>query len=142
MYDLDLKVYIGILWICVCIFFIPYTTSYCRCAYPQEMLIQFYLGIRPFLNLEIWPKWKILLKQFVCATPLKPLSDETSFLSDCPSLMLWIAIRCIQHSQTMLECGVCELAHSFFHFSMGEFNCWYIWYDKSAVYSLWYSYEC
>ena len=30
--------------------------------------------------------------------------------------MLGIGIRCIQHSQAMLECGVCELAHSFFHF--------------------------
>ena len=40
------------------------------------------------------------------------------FLSDCRSLMLGIAIHCIQHSQAMLERGVCELAHSFFHFSM------------------------
>ena len=40
------------------------------------------------------------------------------FLSDCPSLMLGIAIHCIQHSQAMLERGVCELAHSFFHFTM------------------------
>ena len=38
------------------------------------------------------------------------------FLSDRPSLMLGIAIHCIQHSQAMLERGVCELAHSFFHF--------------------------
>ncbi|XP_078322396.1 uncharacterized protein LOC111103871 isoform X3 [Crassostrea virginica] len=38
------------------------------------------------------------------------------FLSDCPSLMLGIAIHCIQYSQAMLEHGVCELAHSFFHF--------------------------
>ena len=38
------------------------------------------------------------------------------FLSDCPSLMLGIAIHCIQHSQAMLEPGVCELAHSFFLF--------------------------
>ena len=37
------------------------------------------------------------------------------FLSDCPSLILGIAIHCIQHSQAMLERGVCELAHSFFH---------------------------
>ena len=33
----------------------------------------FFLGVTPFLNLEIWPKWKILLKQFVSTTPLKPL---------------------------------------------------------------------
>ena len=32
--------------------------------------------------------------------------------------MLEIAIRCTctQHSQAMVERGVCELAHSFFHF--------------------------
>ena len=40
------------------------------------------------------------------------------FLSDCPSLLLGIAIHCIQHSQAMLERGVCELAHSFFHWNM------------------------
>ena len=38
------------------------------------------------------------------------------FLSDCPSLIIGIAIHCIQHSQAMLERRVCELAHSFFHF--------------------------
>ena len=38
-------------------------------------------------------------------------SDKTGFLSDGLSL---IAIHCIQHSQAMLECGVYELAHSFF----------------------------
>ena len=38
------------------------------------------------------------------------------FLSDCQSLMLGIVIHCIQHSQAMLERGVCELADSFFHF--------------------------
>ena len=42
------------------------------------------------------------------------------FLSDCPSLMFGIAIHCIQHSQAMLERGVCELAHSFFHFKPVE----------------------
>ena len=29
--------------------------------------------------------------------------------------MLGIAIHCIQHSQVILERGVCELTHSFFH---------------------------
>ena len=40
------------------------------------------------------------------------------FLSDCPSLLLGIAIHCIQHSQAMLERGVCELAHSFFSLTL------------------------
>ena len=30
-------------------------------------------------------------------------------------VMPGIAIHCIQHSQAMLERGVCELAHSLFH---------------------------
>ena len=34
--------------------------------------------------------------------------------------MLGIAIHCIQHSQAMLERGVCELAHSFFHLQITE----------------------
>ena len=34
-----------------------------------------------------------------------------------PVAMLGIAIHCIQHSQAMLERGVYELAHSFFHCS-------------------------
>ena len=38
------------------------------------------------------------------------------FLPDCPSLMLGIAIHYIQHTQAMLDRGVFELAHSFFHF--------------------------
>ena len=58
----------------------------CRYAFLQEMLI--------------WSFWGAI---------------HIPFLSDCPSLMLGIAIHCIQHSQTMLERGVCELAHSFFH---------------------------
>ena len=47
----------------------------CRCAYPQETLIPFFsLEATPSLNLEIWPQRKILPKQLVSATPLKPLN--------------------------------------------------------------------
>ena len=46
----------------------------CRCAYYKELLIHFLLGIMPLLNVEIWPKLNILLKQFVSAIPLKPLN--------------------------------------------------------------------
>ena len=35
----------------------------CRCAYPQ-VLIQFFFRVSHFLNLEIWPKWKILLNTY------------------------------------------------------------------------------
>ena len=52
-----------------------------RCAYPQEILIQFFIGVTPFFNLEIWPKWKILLKQFVSATSLKQLNRISTKLS-------------------------------------------------------------
>ena len=131
----------------------------CRCAYPQEILIESFLGEMPLLNLEIWPKWKILktilqrnstetfnriswhfvvMKDIMCRyaflqemliwsflrsnlypfwTLVKIIFEtgfQTGFLSDCPSLMLGIAIPCLQHSQAILEHGVCELAHSFF----------------------------
>ena len=105
---------------------------------PQDILIQFFLWEQcPFLNFEIWWKWKIQLKQLVSTTPLKllnriawnfvvmkdimcrfdPFEEQfiSPFLSDCPSLMLGSAIHCIPHSQAMLEYGVCELADSFFH---------------------------
>ena len=107
----------------------------------------FFLRFTPFLNFEIWRKWKILLKQLVSTTPLKPLNRiawnfvvmkdilcRYAFLQEMliwsfwgaiyipffvqlpVPIMLGIAIHCIQHSQAMLERGVCELAHSFFHF--------------------------
>ena len=150
----------------------------CRCAYSQDILIQLFMGVMPFFNLEIWPKLKILLttvlqrnstesaqhnivKLFsyrehnvkICIftvhadliflrSNLYPFwtlakiilcnSDETCFLSDCPSLMLGIDIRCIQHSQAMLECGVCALAHSFFHYICNAFLAHLSWKLKWA----------
>ena len=108
----------------------------------------FFLWIKLFLNFEIWRKWKILLKQLISTTPLKQLTRIAwnfevmkdimcryaflqemliwsfwgaiyiPYLSNYLSLMLGIAIHCIQHSQVMLERGVCELAHSFFHYDL------------------------
>ena len=93
------------------------------CIYTGNFDSFFFSELRPFLNFEIWPKWKILLKQLVSATPLKPLNriawnfvvmkdimcryaflqkcwfdpfEEqfiSPFFSDCPSLMLGIAIH-------------------------------------------------
>ena len=37
----------------------------------------FFVGVTPFLNFENWRKWKILLKQLVSTTPLKPLNRIT-----------------------------------------------------------------
>ena len=72
----------------------------CRYAFSQETLIW------SFLRSNLYLFWTLII---LCN------SDETGFLSDFPSLMLGIAIRCIQHSQARLEHEVCELAHSFFH---------------------------
>ena len=52
-----------------------------------------------------------LLIMCICLLPIV----DYDFLSDCPSLMLGIAICYMQQCQAMLECGVCELAHYFFH---------------------------
>ena len=77
-------------------------------------------------------------------------SDATGFLSDCPSLMLGNSIRCIQHSQIMLERGVCELAHSFFLFlrisNTPSSPCWYTpierWLRVNQVYYIWVKSLC
>ena len=55
------------------------------------------------------------IQNFSVKTIILCNSEETGFLSNCPSLMLGIALRCIQHIQAMLEREVCENAHSFFH---------------------------
>ena len=47
-----------------------------------------------------------------------PIFDY-GFLSDCPSLLHGIDICYVQHSQAILECAVCEPAHSFFHYGIG-----------------------
>ena len=60
-----------------------------------------------FLRSNLYPFWT-LAKIFLSN------SDETAFLSNCPSLILGFDINCIQPSQAMLERWVCELAHSFF----------------------------
>ena len=102
-----------------------------KCAYLREMLILFFLGFSPLLNLEILPKWNILLKQFVSVTPLKMLHICDNYkwivcirflpivyhdcLSYCPSLMHGIGIRSVQNCQEMLERWICELAHYFIH---------------------------
>ena len=71
-----------------------------------------------FLRNNLYPFWT-LAKIIFCN------SDETGFLFDCPSLMLGIAIRYIQHSQAMLERGVSMWACSLFlSFTMnGLFDC-------------------
>ena len=74
-----------------CMKFVVMKDIMCRCAFLQEMLVD------PFEEQFISP-----------------------FLSDCPSLMLGIAFHSIQHSQAMLERGVCELAHSFFHYIFNQ----------------------
>ena len=44
------------------------------CIYTGNSDSIFFRGIMPLLNLEIWPHLNTLLKQFVSATPLKPLN--------------------------------------------------------------------
>ena len=94
----------------------------CRYAFLQEMLIwSFKVAI--YIPFELMPK-------LFCATQIK-----TSFLCICLSLMLGIAICCIQHSQTMFGHGVCELAHSFFHLKSEIMIFLYLWCNIVYVHS-------
>ena len=78
----------------------------CRCAYSQEIMIQlFFLRITPFLNLKIWTYWKILLKQFVSATPLKQLNRISwNFV-----VMKDIPRRCAYPQEIMIQFFFSEL---------------------------------
>ena len=112
----------------------------CRCAYPQEILIPFFSRIYALFELRNLAKMKDTtetvgqhnstetaqqncVKRTLCVDMhlyrkcwFNPFEEHfiSPFLSDCPSLMLGIAIHCIQPSQAMLERGVCPLAYSFF----------------------------
>ena len=46
----------------------------CRCISTAHFDSIFFWEQCPFLNFEIWRKWKVLLKQLVSTTPLKPLN--------------------------------------------------------------------
>ena len=53
---------------------------------------------------------------------------DYDFLSDCHfTIMHGIGIHYVQYCQAMLEHGVCELAHSFFHLLMQVPFVPYIW---------------
>ena len=51
----------------------------CRCAYTCTQ--ESFLGVTPFFNLEIWPKWKILLKT-VCQRHSSDTAQQ-NFLKLC-----------------------------------------------------------
>ena len=107
----------------------------CRYAYSQDILIQFFSGSNtPFWTSKfdimcryaflqemlIWTFKKQFKKQFIFHLNFGQhyfVQFRWNWFSVqyCPSLMLGIAICCIQLS--FLEPGVCELAHSFFHWN-------------------------
>ena len=71
-------------------------------------------GILNFLNLEIWPKWRILLKQFVSATPLKLLNrDSWNFVINKD-----ILCRCayLQNSDLIFYGGIFKLMEALLKF--------------------------
>ena len=59
----------------------------------------FFLRITPVFNLEIGPKWKILLKQFVSATPLKPLNRISRNIEVMKDLMC----RCAYPQEILIQ---------------------------------------
>ena len=59
----------------------------------------FFLGVTPVLVVEIWLKWKILLKQFVSVTPLKPLNRISwNFVA-----MKDITCRCAYRQEILIQ---------------------------------------
>ena len=80
----------------------------------------FFLGVTPFLNLEIRPKWKILLKQSVSATPLKPLnriSWNFVVVKDIP-------YRCAYPQEILIQFFFSEL-HPFWTWKFGQSERYY-----------------
>ena len=68
-----------------------------------------FLGITPLFNLEIWPKWKILLEQLVSAPPLK--------------LLNWISLNFVVMKDLMCRCAnPQEIVNQFFSQSTPFFN--------------------
>ena len=65
----------------------------------------FFFGVTTFLNLEIWSKWKILLKQFVSATPLKLLKKISGNLV----VMKDIMFRCAYPQEIFIQFFLSEL---------------------------------
>ena len=59
----------------------------------------FFLRITPVFNLEIGPKWKILLKQFVSTTPLKPLNRISRNIEVMKDLMC----RCAYPQEILIQ---------------------------------------
>ena len=112
----------------------------CTCAY-RKILFDIFLREQ----LKLWPKRTILcnLCETVLPWMTEELFNQISFDSECPNvtqmwqllinyvypfitdIWLWccvlanhycMAIHYVQHCRAMLECGVWELAHSFFFF--------------------------
>ena len=115
----------------------------------RKFWFHFFLRVTPFLNFENWRKWKILLKQLVSTTPLKPLNRISwnfvvmkdimcryAFLQEMLIWSFWGAIyipffvrlpvtyawncHSLYTAFSMWERGVCELAQWFLHFATAD----------------------
>ena len=84
----------------------------------------------PFFNLDIWPQWKILLKQFVSATPLKTLKRISwNFL-----VMKDIMFRCAYPLEMLIQFFLSELSPFWtYKFDQVERYYWNNWMKNTNV---------
>ena len=86
--------------------------KYCVYSFVQIVWNQFDVNDKDIFDSEhpnVTQMWQLLIDYvYLIITNI-----DYDVLSDCPSLIQGIGIHYVQHFQAMLDCGVCELAHSF-----------------------------
>ena len=85
----------------------------------------FFLGFTPFLNLETWRKWKILLKQLVSTTPLKPLNRIAWNFVVMKDIMCRYAF--LQEMLIWSNAWNCHSCHSLYTAFSSNVGAWGMW---------------
>ena len=116
----------------------------CRRAYSHEHFIHFFLGVTARLNIEIWPKLRILLKQIVSPTPLKPLNKiywnyvvMKDILCTCSYLLdilIWLFLRTYRSKgqKYIILCKFCETG-LYRYMSLNEIEAVCIYFDSKCL---------
>ena len=98
----------------------------------RKFWFHYFLGVTPFLNLEFWPKWKILLFFLVSATPLKPLNRISWNFVDMKDIMCRYA-----YPQEILSPFFFSELRPFWtsKFDGNERTYWYSWSAQLSIYT-------